>query len=197
MKLRTISSISAGLLIALLAGCGGSSSSGVAPAAGDQSPSSSSSTSSSRVPSTGSSGSSDSSGSASSDTSGPCQYMDGVTSAAYALHDLTTPDFPTAHVKSPDTCEYTKDGVILDVTITDGESGYAAAPGAEFDSAPDLLPALHVDTIYKWDDASKTISQFAGGKSVVGVFGPAATTSSKDLGMSLVKFLVFKYKGSR
>ena len=123
--------------------------------------------------------------------------MDGVTSAAYALHDLTTPDFPTAHVKSPDTCEYTKDGVILDVTITDGESGYAAAPGAEFDSAPDLLPALHVDTIYKWDDASKTISQFAGGKSVVGVFGPAATTSSKDLGMSLVKFLVFKYKGSR
>ena len=194
MKLHTISSISAGLLIDL-AGCGGSSSSDAAPAASEVS--SSSSTSSSSVPSKESAGSSDSSGSASSDTSGPCQYMDGVTSAAYALHDLTTPDFPTAHVKSPDTCEYTKDGVILDVTITDGESGYAAAPGAEFDSAPDLLPALHVDTIYKWDDASKTISQFAGGKSVVGVFGPAATTSSKDLGMSLVKFLVFKYKGSR
>ena len=195
MKLHTISSVSAGLLIALLAGCGGSSSSGAAPDAAGRS--SSSTTSSSSAPSTPSSESSGSSGSTGSSSSGPCQYMDGVTSAAYALHDLTTPDFPTAHVKSPDTCEYTKDGVILDVTITDGESGYAAAPGAEFDSAPDLLPALHVDTIYKWDDAGKTISQFAGGKSVVGVFGPAATTSSKDLGMSLVKFLVFKYKGSR
>lgn len=183
-----------GLALLTLAACGGSGASNGSGSDSRSSRGSDQSSSTSSSTSLGSSGGQDESGGSS---SGPCHYMNGVTSQAYALHDSTDPNFPTAEVKSPDTCQYVKDGVILDLTVADGQAGYDAAPGTEFDSQPDLLPELHVDTIYKWDDASKTISQFAGGKSVVGVFGPASTSGTKENGMALVKFVVFAYKGSR